>query len=747
MLWFVTLLLQLSGLLIFIRGFFPSKIVEQGYNANLIEVPAKFDRLVFMVVDALRSDLIFSNQSSFDTVHQLIRDGQAIPFTAYSNPPTVTLPRLKGITTGSTPNFLDAVLNIAESDTSSTLKNQDSWIAQLKLHDKKIHMFGDDTWIKLFPNTFDVSEGTSSFYVSDFTEVDNNVTRHLDNELSQSNWDTLVLHYLGLDHIGHKGGPRSAFMEAKQLEMDDIVKRIYDSLDDSTLLVVIGDHGMNEVGNHGGSSIGETSAGLVLIAKSFAHPQNAPLPATPDFTFYDRVSQVDLVPTLSLLLGLPIPKNSLGLLMPHFKGLWSESEQSTIQRGLCQHFARVSGDIECTRESLVEAQKTLTKASTAYFEDYMWLGVVLLLLSVALSTLSIFSLEVPKRDKVMVLAVSTLYALSMFGSSTVEEEHQFWFWCTSALVVYGSVTTKSFKYEWLVALAILRVVRGWRHPGQKWTEGPDFTRYFGQHCTTLWLLILIEYAYLLRRIKGGLLGTVTVFGSLIFKASVTYYGGEYIPSFLARFVFKESRLNTVVQLIYLVTALLAVIKTINGTISVELLELVFLTQSRPANIPLLLLSQYLRRYLVRTSLRRSEVTSSLVCMALGYSFFFAAGGSNSLATVDLGNAYNGVGSYNVGLVAILTFVSNWIGPLYWAVVSRDLCPKAQTRFAVRQVFYAGSVTSVCIACLLLKEHLFIWTVFSPKLLYTLAWLSFQHGICETIIPIVFDRFVRKPDLL
>ena len=44
--------------------------------------------------------------------------------------------------------------------------------------------------------------------LKDFTEVDNNVTRHLTTELSQSDWNGMFMHYLGLDHIGHKLGPR-----------------------------------------------------------------------------------------------------------------------------------------------------------------------------------------------------------------------------------------------------------------------------------------------------------------------------------------------------------------------------------------------------------------------------------------------------------------------------------------------------------------------------------------------------------
>jgi predicted AlkP superfamily pyrophosphatase or phosphodiesterase len=36
--------------------------------------------------------------------------------------------------------------------------------------------------------------------------VDENVTRHLDEELERDDWDVMILHYLGLDHIGHLEG-------------------------------------------------------------------------------------------------------------------------------------------------------------------------------------------------------------------------------------------------------------------------------------------------------------------------------------------------------------------------------------------------------------------------------------------------------------------------------------------------------------------------------------------------------------
>lgn len=97
----------------------------------------------------------------------LIRDGVALPFTAHATSPTVTMPRLKAITTGSIPSFLDVVLNLDEGDESSSLASQDTWLAQMKAKNTgKLVMYGDDTWLKLFPGTFDRADGTSSFFVS-----------------------------------------------------------------------------------------------------------------------------------------------------------------------------------------------------------------------------------------------------------------------------------------------------------------------------------------------------------------------------------------------------------------------------------------------------------------------------------------------------------------------------------------------------------------------------------------------------
>ncbi|KAF9935120.1 major facilitator super transporter protein [Linnemannia zychae] len=363
---------QLVGLVMFAKGFFPYKAISTTF-ASLDDLPLepslttpiqnkretpqstkvrpRFGKIVLMLIDA---DFLYGNESDFRLMQGLIDSNRAIPFTALASAPTVTLPRLKALTTGAVPGFLDAILNIAESDQSSTLANQDNWIAQLtrsqsirknakiesgQKEKRKIAFFGDDTWIKLFPGLFFRSEGTSSFFAMDTVEVDNNVTRHVETELGKADWDGLIFHYLGLDHVGHSGGPKSRLMRPKQAEMDYVAHTIYSTLikkeslaasqkdDLPTLFVLCGDHGMNEVGNHGGSSRSEISTSFLFMSPSFedsAARQQIQRLVDPyrnetdqeDYEYYKSVNQVDLVPTLSLLMGLPIPKNSVGRLIP-----------------------------------------------------------------------------------------------------------------------------------------------------------------------------------------------------------------------------------------------------------------------------------------------------------------------------------------------------------------------------------------------------------------------------------------------
>ena len=119
-------------------------------------------------------------------------------------------------------------------------------------------------------------------------------------------------------------------MIPKQKEMDAVVKEIYTAMEcqdhlKSTLFVLCGDHGMNDAGNHGGSSPAETSPALAFISPKFRRIQNgraSPTTSASEFQYYQVVEQSDIAPTLAGLLGFPVPLNSLGVFIPDFLPMW-----------------------------------------------------------------------------------------------------------------------------------------------------------------------------------------------------------------------------------------------------------------------------------------------------------------------------------------------------------------------------------------------------------------------------------------
>ncbi|XP_051890500.1 GPI ethanolamine phosphate transferase 2 isoform X9 [Pristis pectinata] len=320
------LLLQLFGMVVFLRGFFPLPAKSSGAKAKASDVPAEpagglvsnqtqlpspiFGRVVIMLVDALREDFVFGHKGRqfMPYTWHLVERGSSHSFIAKAWPPTVTMPRIKAMMTGKIPGFIDIIGNL-----NSTPLLEDNLIWQAKAAGKRIVFYGDGTWIQMFPGQFTEHDGTTPFFVPDYTEVDENVTRHLDKVLERSDWDLLILHYLGLDHLGHLARPNSPLIGQKLSEMDSVVQKLHVGLLSKeaslpSLLILCGDHGMSDTGSHGGSSNHELNTPLVFISPAFAKKHS--------FVASEYVEQTDLTSTLALGFGLPIPRNNLGHLIP-----------------------------------------------------------------------------------------------------------------------------------------------------------------------------------------------------------------------------------------------------------------------------------------------------------------------------------------------------------------------------------------------------------------------------------------------
>lgn len=330
--------------------------------------PKTFDKAIVIIIDALRYDFTvpffgkpqhFHNALSVlhETALQSPEKAFLLPFIA--DPPTTTLQRLKGLTTGTLPTFIDAGSNFA-----GTAIEEDNMVAQLRDAGKTLVHLGDDTWHSLFPGYFDanLTHAYDSFNVWDLHTVDNGVTEHLLPLLRAENrpkWDVIFGHFLGVDHAGHRYGPDHPATAAKLREMDNTLRKIIALLDEETLLVVMGDHGMDVKGDHGGESDDEVEAALWMYSNKGVFGRGHNGMTKPPATAKERaVGQIDLVPTLSLLLGMPIPFNNLGAPIseafvgsskPDWQNLASVNALAAVQINRYQHaYSRARGLDEST---------------------------------------------------------------------------------------------------------------------------------------------------------------------------------------------------------------------------------------------------------------------------------------------------------------------------------------------------------------------------------------------------------------
>lgn len=332
------------GLFFFAKGFLLTRLVldnrsecrilPDGTTSKVTDGcwhPKSFDKAIVLIIDALRYDFTIPSYAAptdrapgyyldnmpflYETAFKNPEKAILVPFIA--DPPTTTLQRLKGLTTGTLPVFIDGGSNFA-----GTAIEEDNLISQLTTAGKSVVHLGDDTWHALFPGSFNsnLTHAYDSFNVYDLHTVDNGVIEHIMPLLQGDRtreWDVIIGHFLGVDHAGHRYGPDHPAMADKQQQMNRVLIEITNDIDEKTLLVVMGDHGMDTKGDHGGESDDEIEAALWMYTKKphFGRVDKAHI-RPPPTAKERRVGQIDLVSTLSLLLGLPIPYNNLGTPIP-----------------------------------------------------------------------------------------------------------------------------------------------------------------------------------------------------------------------------------------------------------------------------------------------------------------------------------------------------------------------------------------------------------------------------------------------
>ena len=142
-------LIHAAGIYLFTNGFLLSRLSLSNRTTcddGACTLPPTHQRLVVLIIDALRFDFVSPDppepHSPFH--HNILtlpreltraRPEHSFLYNSYADPPTTTLQRIKGITTGSLPTFVDLGNNFGASSI-----DEDSLIHQLVAAGKKVRL-------------------------------------------------------------------------------------------------------------------------------------------------------------------------------------------------------------------------------------------------------------------------------------------------------------------------------------------------------------------------------------------------------------------------------------------------------------------------------------------------------------------------------------------------------------------------------------------------------------------------------
>ncbi|KAM7077752.1 LOW QUALITY PROTEIN: GPI ethanolamine phosphate transferase 3 [Ciconia maguari] len=268
-------------------------------------VPQRFSKAVLVIIDALHfefagfnpakvSPLPYENKLSFLHHLAISQPCHARLYCFQADLPTATMQRITFLP------YLFCVWGCGAFGEGLSALHCTFLSAAVVRMGRKVVFMGDDTWEGLFPNKFFHSYFFPSFNMKDLHAVDDGILQHLYPTVDSGEWDVLITHFLGMDHCGHKHGPDHPETAKKLTQMNEMLRSLVDHLGNDILLLVAGDHGSD--------SEKEVNAALFVYSKTSLFGTGPPEEP-------EAVPQVNLVPSVALLLGVPIPYSNIGEVM------------------------------------------------------------------------------------------------------------------------------------------------------------------------------------------------------------------------------------------------------------------------------------------------------------------------------------------------------------------------------------------------------------------------------------------------
>ena len=314
------------------------------------------DRLVVVVVDALREDAAF-DATVMPTFARIAGSGAS--GVSVTPPMTLTTMSVLNMGTGMTPSISWSLKNF-----DAEPFEDESLLSLLHGRGKHIALLGDASWSQLFGADAErqIAIHDKGFYKgadADIIASDTEVFDEAERLLADPQWDVIIVHVVGTDKAAHRHGAHRreddgtlSMYGRRCAAIDARIARLYDRFGDRGTWLLTADHGATLAGNHGGGEEEARRAPFALAGPGIVAQRNVEQPLNA------------LAPTLAALFGIRPPRTaevgatfSLLTLTPD-----AQAHQAIAQLLARQHYAvaalALAGvDIELPKEGSADAAR------------------------------------------------------------------------------------------------------------------------------------------------------------------------------------------------------------------------------------------------------------------------------------------------------------------------------------------------------------------------------------------------------
>uniref|UniRef100_A0A2R9A5W9 Phosphatidylinositol glycan anchor biosynthesis class G (EMM blood group) n=1 Tax=Pan paniscus TaxID=9597 RepID=A0A2R9A5W9_PANPA len=822
--------IEVLGIAVFLRGFFPAPVRSSARAEHGAEPPAPepsagassnwttlppplFSKVVIVLIDALRDDFVFGSKGVkfMPYTTYLVEKGASHSFVAEAKPPTVTMPRIKERETP-LPNLLVLCGDHGMSETGSHGASSTEEV---------------NTPLILISSAFERKPGD---------------IRH-PKHVQQTDVAATLAIALGLpipkDSVGSllfpvvEGRPMREQLRFLHLNTVQLSKLLQENVPSYEKDPGFEQFKMSERlhGNWIRLYLEEKHSEVLFNLGSKVLRQYLDALKTLSLSLSAQVAQYDIY---SMMVGTVVVLEVLTLLLlsvPQALRRKAELEVPLSSPGFSLLFYLVILVL-----SAVHVIVCTSAESSCYFCGLSWLaagGVMVLasaLLCVTVSVLTnvLVGGNTPRKNPVhpssrwseldlLILLGTAGHVLSLGASSFVEEEHQTWYFLVNTLCLalsqetyrnyflgddgeppcglrveqghdgataawqdgpgcdvlerdkgHGSPSTSEVlrgREKWMVLaspwliLACCRLLRSLNQTGVQWAHRPDLGHWLtsSDHKAELSVLaalsLLIVFVLVQRgcspvskaALALGLLGVYcyrAAIGSVRFPwrpDSKDISKGIIEARFVYVFVLGILFTGTKDLLKSQVIAADFKLKTVGLWEIYSGLVLLAALLFRPHNLPVLafsLLIQTLMTKFIWKPLRHDAAEITVMHYWFGQAFFYFQGNSNNIATVDISAGFVGLDTYVEIPAVLLTAFGTYAGPVLWAShLVHFLSSETRSGSALSHACFCYAlicsipVSTYIVLVTSLRYHLFIWSVFSPKLLYEGMHLLITAAVC------------------